>query len=117
MAKGKLAIGAAVAAVAGFVTGVLLAPKSGKETRQEIKDGADKAKKKASAEVEHLKKEVSDKASKAKAAATEKVEEVKSKAEKVAKDVSKKADDVKSRLEKAVEGAQDGVKKKPLKKK
>ena len=39
--KGKnLAIGAVFAAIAGFVAGVLTAPKSGKETRAEIKKAA-----------------------------------------------------------------------------
>ena len=37
----------AVAAVGGFVAGILLAPKSGKETREELKLKADEAKKKA----------------------------------------------------------------------
>ena len=36
----KIALGAFIAAVAGYVAGVLTAPKSGKETREEIKDSA-----------------------------------------------------------------------------
>jgi gas vesicle protein len=36
----RVAIGAAVAGVAGYVAGILTAPKSGKETRKEIKDTA-----------------------------------------------------------------------------
>ncbi len=39
----KVALGAAVGAAAGFVAGVLLAPKSGKETRADLKNGADNA--------------------------------------------------------------------------
>lgn len=39
----KIAIGAAVAAVAGYVAGILTAPKSGKETRADIKNAADAA--------------------------------------------------------------------------
>lgn len=39
----KLAIGAVVAGAAGFVAGILTAPKSGKETRKDIKDTANKA--------------------------------------------------------------------------
>ena len=42
--NGKWAIGAVVAGVAGFVTGILTAPKSGKETREDIKNAASKAK-------------------------------------------------------------------------
>jgi gas vesicle protein len=38
----KWAIGAVVAALAGYVAGILTAPKSGKETRQDIKDGVQK---------------------------------------------------------------------------
>lgn len=38
----KFAIGAMIAAVAGYIAGILTAPKSGKETRQDIKDTASK---------------------------------------------------------------------------
>jgi gas vesicle protein len=37
-----IAIGALLAAGIGYVTGILTAPKSGKETRKDIKDAADK---------------------------------------------------------------------------
>ena len=36
----KFAIGTILAGVAGYLTGILTAPKSGKETRQDIKDTA-----------------------------------------------------------------------------
>lgn len=36
----KFAVGAGLAAAAGFLTGILTAPKSGKETRKDIKDAA-----------------------------------------------------------------------------
>jgi gas vesicle protein len=39
----KLAIGTGVAAAAGFVAGVLTAPKSGKETRADLKSAASKS--------------------------------------------------------------------------
>lgn len=39
----KIAIGSGLAAVAGFVAGVLTAPKSGKETRKDLKTMADKS--------------------------------------------------------------------------
>jgi gas vesicle protein len=38
----KLAIGAAVGVVTGFLAGILTAPKSGKETRRDIKNTANK---------------------------------------------------------------------------
>lgn len=37
----RWAIGAGIAAVAGYVAGILTAPKSGKETRKDIKDAAE----------------------------------------------------------------------------
>lgn len=37
----RWAIGAGLAAVAGYVAGILTAPKSGRETRQDIKDTAE----------------------------------------------------------------------------
>ena len=36
----KVAIGAAITAVAGYIAGILTAPKSGKETREDIKNKA-----------------------------------------------------------------------------
>jgi gas vesicle protein len=50
----KLAIGGAVAAAAGYVAGVLTAPKSGKETRKDIKDAADKSWSQAEKELKKL---------------------------------------------------------------
>lgn len=47
MSKGKFALGALFGAAAGFVAGILTAPKSGKETRADLKVKADEAKKKA----------------------------------------------------------------------
>lgn len=43
----KLPLGAVIGAVAGMVAGVLTAPKSGRETRADIKVKADEMKKKA----------------------------------------------------------------------
>lgn len=38
----KIAIGSAIAAIVGYLAGILTAPKSGKDTRQDVKDTADK---------------------------------------------------------------------------
>ena len=38
----KIALGTVIAAATGYVAGILTAPKSGKETRKDIKDTADK---------------------------------------------------------------------------
>ncbi len=47
MSKGKFALGALFGAAVGIVAGILTAPKSGKETRAELKSKAEDAKKKA----------------------------------------------------------------------
>lgn len=57
----KVAIGAAVAGVVGYVAGVLTAPKSGKETRQDIRDTATKAKTEAEKKLKELHSELNQK--------------------------------------------------------
>jgi gas vesicle protein len=44
MNKGRFALGALVGAVAGVIAGLLTAPKSGKETRADLKTKADELK-------------------------------------------------------------------------
>jgi len=102
MSKGKIALGAAFGAIAGFVTGILIAPKSGKETRQDIKDVAVKTKDTAV-----------EKAGEAKDFAEQKAKDVKAKAEEVVGDVTDKAAEISRRTEQAVEGAKKGFSKKP----
>lgn len=55
----KLAMGALVGAAAGFVAGVLLAPKSGKETRDDLKKGAKEGVKAADKQLRHIHDELS----------------------------------------------------------
>lgn len=43
----NFAVGAAIAGVVGYVAGILTAPKSGKETRQDVKDAAVRTKQEA----------------------------------------------------------------------
>ena len=52
--KSGLALGGLIAAVTGFVAGILLAPKSGKQTRQDIKKTAHKVSESTTAEVKKL---------------------------------------------------------------
>jgi|SRR3989344_3056834 len=54
----KLAIGAIIAGVAGYIAGILTAPQSGKETRKDIKEGAEKAKLEAEKRLKHLHSEL-----------------------------------------------------------
>jgi len=55
----KFALGAALAAAAGYVAGILTAPKSGKETRDDIKQGAKTAVAAAEKELKMLHTELS----------------------------------------------------------
>src|SRR3954462_16016028 len=50
----RLAIGSAIAAAAGYVAGVLTAPKSGKQTRKDIKQAKDRGMAEAEKELKKL---------------------------------------------------------------
>lgn len=56
----KFALGALIGGVAGFVTGILTAPKSGKETRADLADKADELKDQAAIELKKASDELSD---------------------------------------------------------
>lgn len=58
---GKLAIGAAIAAAAGYIAGLLTAPKSGKETRADIKKKANETYVAAEKELKKLHTELYEK--------------------------------------------------------
>lgn len=61
MGKGKnFAIGALVAGAVGYVAGVLTAPKSGKETRQDIQEAAVKTKREAEKRLKKLHSDIED---------------------------------------------------------
>lgn len=86
--KGKVAFGALLAAGAGLVAGLLTAPKSGKQTRNDIKHKAKKLKGDAETTADSAKAEVNN-----------------------------RSQDLKSRTENAVKGAKKGFARKPVVKK
>ncbi len=88
----KFALGAAIGAAAGFVTGILLAPKSGKETRADLKNGATKAVKVASKQLNTAHQELSKVVEKAETQLSKVKAEAKKDAEK-ALDAAKKTRD------------------------
>jgi gas vesicle protein len=84
----KFALGAIIAAVAGYIAGLLTAPKSGKETRKDIKDTTEKtvheAEKdfaKVQAELNKLVAEVKSNGEKVRGQAKEQVKEALAKAD------------------------------------
>ena len=83
MSKGKFALGALLGAAAGVVAGVLTAPKSGKETRADLKNKADELKTQAS----------------------EKADKAKQQADKLVKDARATTDTYKGRANRAFESA------------
>lgn len=102
MSKGKFAIGALLGAAAGFVAGILTAPKSGKETREDLKDTAVK-----------VKDDVTLKASQAKDKAADVASDVIDKASKVsakvADNVATAAKDFKSHSHDAAASAKKNI--------
>jgi gas vesicle protein len=56
----KMAVGAAIAAAAGYVAGILTAPKSGKDTRKDIQQTALKARAEAEHKLKSLHSELSE---------------------------------------------------------
>lgn len=56
----KIAVGSAVAAVVGYAAGILTAPKSGKETRRDIKNKAGDIKDDTEAQLQKAQEELSD---------------------------------------------------------
>lgn len=56
----KWAVSALVAGAAGYVAGILTAPKSGKETRKDIKEAAGKAKSEAERKLKQLHSDLDD---------------------------------------------------------
>lgn len=66
----KFAIGTLFAAAAGYLAGILTAPKSGKETRNDIKDAAAKGVTEAERQLKKLHTELNSTINKAKAEAT-----------------------------------------------
>lgn len=56
----KFALGAVIAAAAGYLAGILTAPKSGKETRKDIQNAAVKTKAEAEKALKNLHSELAD---------------------------------------------------------
>ncbi len=67
----NVALGAAIAGIAGYLAGVLTAPKSGKETRKDITEAASKARRQAEQKITDLRLELDSVITKAKTQAVD----------------------------------------------
>lgn len=92
----KIAVGAAIAATAGYVTGLLTAPKSGKQTRNEIRSNATKGLTEAERELKKLHTELA-----------ELIGDVKDRGDKLGDSATKDVDTVISKARNAKEKARD----------
>lgn len=105
MAKGKkLGLGILIGAVAGVVTGLLTAPKSGKETRQDIKNKAGEVKGAAERKLKNAHKELDKLSADAKARA----KTLQGKAKEEMNGYATKADDMKERVKRAITSIKSG---------
>jgi gas vesicle protein len=100
----KIAIGAAVAGVAGFVAGILTAPKSGKETRTDIKNAAVKAKSEAEKNLKNIHSELNTRLADVKA----KGEELSGKAKEEYEMIVEKAKGAKEKVRQVLSSIHDG---------
>lgn len=100
----RLAIGSSVAAAAGYVAGVLTAPKSGKDTRADIKNAADKSLARAERQLKKLHTDL-DQAIKD---ATEATKKASAKAQKDIKELVVKAKDAKEKARQVLSAIHEG---------
>ncbi len=108
MGKGKnIAIGAVVAGAVGYVAGILTAPKSGKETRKDIRDTAVKAKVEAEKKLKQLHSQLNDLLNQGKEATAKLSDAAKAEWEKLAEAAVASKDKVRAVLSSIHEGGTD----------
>ncbi len=100
----RLAIGSGIAAAAGYIAGVLTAPKSGKETRVDIQDVAEKRRIEAEKELKKLHTELSNVLKEAK----DKSDGLSSKTKTDFKDLTEKAADTKEKVREILSAIHEG---------
>lgn len=100
----KFAIGAFIAALAGYLTGILTAPKSGKETRQDIKDTAQRTVAEAEKQLKRAHTELNDLLDQAK----QKTADLKAGASKEIDQMLDNAKDAKEKLREVLSAVHEG---------
>jgi gas vesicle protein len=100
----RLAIGSGVAAAAGYVAGLLTAPQSGKETRDDIKAVADKSRQEAEKDLKRLHTDLDKVLKEAKSTGSK----VSKKAQKDLSDLVEKAKDTKEKAREMLSAIHEG---------
>ena len=100
----KFGLGVVIGAVAGVVAGLLTAPKSGKETREDIKNKANEARGSAERKLKEAHKELEKLSKEAKT----KAKELKGKAQEEMNGYAQKADELKDRAKAAITSIKSG---------
>jgi gas vesicle protein len=106
---GKI-ISVLAAAVGGFVAGVLLAPKSGKETREDLKGKADSIKQKSTESFDRASEEVKAGGRRLKKIASESVENIKENAREAREEVERRGENLKTEAERTRRSVERDVK-------
>jgi gas vesicle protein len=101
---GKLALGAILAAAAGYIAGLLTAPKSGKETREDIKKKANEVYVNAEKELKKLHTELNERLT----VASEKLGELREKGGKKFDDAFEQAKKAKDKVREMLSSLHDG---------
>ena len=102
--KGKFVKGGIIGAIVGVISGLLFAPKSGKETRKDIKDAANKFAKEAEVRLKKLYEEMIELKDKAE----EKAKELQGKAAEEWDEISKRAEIAKVKLGELITAVREG---------
>lgn len=101
----KFAVGTAIAAAAGYVVGVLTAPKAGKDTRQDIKDTAAKGVAKVEQQLQNLQDELKSLIDNATGASANLSKKAKAELD----DVVDKAEDAKFKVRQVMKALKEGT--------
>jgi gas vesicle protein len=100
----KLAIGAAVAGAAGYMAGLLTAPKSGRETREDLKKAAGQGVTEAEKQLKNLHTDLGKAVDEAKVRG----DKLSGKAQKELKDLASKAKDTKEKVREVLSAIHEG---------
>ncbi len=104
MSKQKLGLGIVIGSVVGVIAGLLTAPKSGKETREDIKKRAQEVKGSLERKLKDAHKELGTLSEELK----EKAKTVQGKAKEELNELAKKADELKERTKAAITSIKSG---------